>query len=65
MSVLGRERLKEHGKNKHIIFYSLMSCCTHIKKHSMCFITYFRTFPKTHVRQTELVTFSLKNYYDF
>lgn len=44
------------------IFYSLVSCCTHIKKHSVCFITYFWTFPKTHMRQTELVTFSLKKY---
>lgn len=43
-------------------FYSLVLCCTHIKKHSTYFITYFRTFPKTHARQTELVTFSLKKY---
>lgn len=27
------------------IFYSFVSCCIHIKKHSMCFITYLRTFP--------------------
>lgn len=48
----------------HLCMVSFIVLCpaVHTSRNSMCFITCFRTFPKTHVRQTDLVTFSLKKY---
>jgi len=43
------------------IFYNHLSCCTLQR----CFITYFRAFPKTHVKEIQEFTFRLRKYEEF